>query len=79
MKPKPRKPAKHAPAVVRAGEVYSLVELRRRLGWGQHYVRQARVAGLRLVTFGRNRYVLGSDVLDFFARLAARQQAGSEG
>ena len=75
--PHPHKPAKRAPAVIRAGEVYSLAELRRRLGWGLHYVRQARVAGLRLVTFGREKYCLGEDVLAFFRKLAERQQAGN--
>ena len=75
MKTAPRKPAKCAPAVIRAGEVYSLAELRRRLQWQEHAVRQARVNGLRLVTFGRAKYCLGSDVLKFFERLA-EQQAG---
>ena len=41
----------------------------------EHAIRMARVAGLRLVTFGRQKFVLGSDVLDFFKRLA-EQQAG---
>ena len=77
MKPAPHKPAKRAPAVVRAGEVYSLAELRRRLGWQEHAVRQARVNGLRLVVFGRAKYCLGSDVLKFFERLADRQAAGN--
>ena len=75
MKTGPHKPAKRAPAVIRAGELYSLVELRRRLQWQEHAVRQARVSGLRLVTFGRAKYALGSDVLKFFERLAD-QQAG---
>jgi hypothetical protein len=75
VKTSPHKPAKRAPAVIRSGEVYSLAELRRRLQWGEHAVRQARVNGLRLVGFGRAKYVLGSDVLKFFERLA-EQQAG---
>jgi hypothetical protein len=33
----------------------------------------ARVAGLRLVVFGRAKYCLGSDVLKFFERLAEQQ------
>ena len=76
MKTGSQKPApRRSSAVVRAGEVYSLAELRRRLQWKEHAVRMARVAGLRLVTFGRTKYVLGSDVLRFFERLAD-QQAG---
>lgn len=71
--PASHKPAKRAPAVIRSGEVYSLAELRRRLGWKEHAVRQARVNGLRLVVFGRAKYCLGSDVLEFFNRLAEQQ------
>lgn len=67
-----------SPAVVRAGEVYSLAELRRRLGWAEHAVRQARLAGLRLITFGRAKYVLGEDVLEFFKRLSDCQTGGGE-
>ena len=74
MKTDSHKPApRRSPAVVRAGEVYSLAELRRRLQWKEYSVRMARVAGLRLVTFGRSKYVLGSDVLKFFERLADQQ------
>jgi hypothetical protein len=73
MKPLRKLPKRRAPAVVRSGELYSLTELRRRLGWGEHYVRTARVAGLRLVTFGRQKYCLGEDVLSFFRKLADRQ------
>jgi len=63
---------------IRSDELLSLTELRRRLGWQEHAVRQARRAGLRLVSFGREKYVLGRDVLDFFARLGAEQAAGGE-
>jgi hypothetical protein len=73
MKPAPHKPAKRAPAVIHAGAIYPLAELRRRLGWQEHAVRQARVNGLRLVVFGRAKYALGSDVLKFFERLAEQQ------
>jgi hypothetical protein len=72
--PKPSSPPAREPAaVIRADELYSLAELRRRLGWAEHAVRQARLAGLRMVVFGRAKYVLGSDVLAFFARLAEQQ------
>ncbi len=78
MKPAPHKPSKRCPAVVRSGEVYSLAELRRRLGWAEASVRQARIAGLRLVTFGRQKFALGEDVLAFFRRLAERQQTQTD-
>ncbi len=76
MKTAPKETAKLAPAVIRAGEVYSLAELRRRLGWQEHAVRQARAAGLPLITFGRQKFCLGTDVLAFFQRLGERQRAG---
>jgi hypothetical protein len=74
----PHKPQRRPPAVIRSGEVYTLAELRRRLGWAEHGVRQARIAGLRLVTFGRQKFVLGDDALEFFRRLAERQQAQTD-
>jgi hypothetical protein len=84
VKTPPHKPAKRGPAaVIRADAVYSWPELRRRLGWLEHSGRQARVKGLRLVTFGRAKYALGSDVLKFFERLAEQQadmrSGGGEG
>ena len=73
MKTGPHKPAKRCPAVISANAVYSWSELRRRLGWQEHAGRRARVKGLRLVVFGRQKYALGTDVLAFFQRLADRQ------
>jgi len=58
---------------IEAGEVMSLAELKRRLKWREHAVRQARKAGLRLIRFGSQKYALGSDVLDFFRQLAEQQ------
>lgn len=58
---------------IRGDELLRLAELKRRLGWGEHAVRQARKAGLRLIAFGREKYALGSDVLAFFGRLAEQQ------
>ena len=43
-----------AVGVIRDGEVYRLQELQRRLGWGEHALRQAKVAGLRLFPLGVN-------------------------
>ena len=68
-----------APGVIRDGEVYRLRELCRRLGWHEHSLRQARAAGLPMIVFGREKFILGSDVLDFFRRLADRQAAGGGG
>ena len=78
MKTAPHKHVKRSPAVVSANAVYSWAELCRRFGWQEHAARQARIAGLRLVRFGRGKFALGSDVLKFFERLAERQQAPSD-
>jgi hypothetical protein len=61
---------------VRADEVLSLRELQRRFGWREHALRQARMAGLRMIPFGREKYVLGADLLAFFATLAEQQPNG---
>ena len=72
-----------AVGMIRDGEVYRLRELQRRMGWGEHATRRARAAGLVLVTFGREKYALGADVLIFFRQLGERQtgngQQASEG
>lgn len=64
----------HAPgAIIRAGEVYSLREFARRLGWGEHALRQARLAGLPVILVGREKYVRGTAAEAWFARLEAEQ------
>ena len=55
--------------VIRSDEVYLLAEVRRRLGWQEHAVRQARKAGLRVRRFGRQDFILGHDLLVFFSEL----------
>ena len=59
----------HPTGSIRADEVLSLAELKRRLGWGEHATRQARAAGLRLIGFGRAKFVLGRDLIAWFDRL----------
>ena len=67
------RPGSGAVGSIQAGEVLTLREFRRRLAWGDHAVRMARKAGLRLIPWGREKYVLGDDVLEFFKRLAEQQ------
>jgi hypothetical protein len=69
----------NAPGVIRDGEVYRLREVCRRLGWKEHAIRQARAAGLRTIIFGREKFILGRDVLSFFEKIAERQQSSGEG
>jgi len=63
---------------IRSDELLSLAELRRRLGWGEHMVRTARKAGLGFIKLGREHYIRGQTVLDFFAQLEREQAAGGE-
>lgn len=51
--------------VVREGELYTLVEVRRRLGVSQAGLRVMRRSGLRVARFGKRGYVLGRDVIAF--------------
>ena len=74
MKPRPDAPARGS---IRADEVLLFSEAARRLGLCDKSRRSAIRSGLRVVRFGKWQYVLGSDVLRFFQRLA--QQAGGDG
>ena len=55
---------------VRSDEILTLSECKKRLGWGHKSVATAKRVGLRVVPLGRQKYVLGSDVLEFFRKLA---------
>lgn len=65
-----------APAVepIRKGGVYLKGDFCRRLRWKAHAWRQAKRAGLRSLTFGRQVYILGSDALAFFSQIAEQQE-----
>ncbi len=54
---------------INAGEVMTLREAARRLEIGAVGMRQAQRAGLKCVPFGRQKFVLGTDVLKFFEQL----------
>lgn len=60
------------PAVIRADAAYRLDDFRARTGMGEWAMREARRAGLRVVTVGGKRWIRGADFLDF---LAARAEA----
>ncbi len=53
------------PGLVTADSLYTLPEIQERLKLGQHAMRQARRAGLRVRRIGRRGYVLGRDVMAF--------------
>lgn len=61
-------PPKSSPGVISRDEVYTLPELQQRLNLGAWAMRQARRAGLKTLKIGRNKFVRGSDVMDFLER-----------
>ena len=58
---------------ITADELLPMREFGRRLDLHDKCLSDAQKAGLRTVMFGRQKFVLGSDALDFFRRLAERQ------
>lgn len=58
-------PRPDAPGLVTADALYTLAEIQDRLKLGQHAMRQARRAGLRVRRIGRRAYVLGRDLMAF--------------
>ena len=73
--PTPARIANHL-GTIRADELLPLPVLRKRLGWGNRTAAEAQRAGLRCTPFGHFKYVLGADVLAWFARLAGEQGNG---
>jgi hypothetical protein len=61
---------------VRGDEVLTLREFGRRLGLGKSALCDAQRQGLRAVLFGRVKFIVGSDALDWFRRLAADHDNG---
>jgi len=66
-------------APIVADAVYSKRLLCASLQWEHRTFRHAVQEGLRIIAFGKQRYVLGRDVLSFFETLADRQAAGGGG
>jgi len=64
-------PTPRPTGAVRADELIPLAVLRDRLGLGNKGIRTLREAGLPVRRLGRQGFVLGRDVLDFFGGLPA--------
>ena len=58
---------------VRADEVMPLSELQRRFRLGYKGTAEAQRQGLRTIALGRQKFILGRDVLRFFERPADQQ------
>lgn len=61
---------------IRADEVLPLEVLRQRFGIGSKSVASMRRAGLPIRRLGRQGFVLGADILDFFGRLPVDGEEG---
>lgn len=68
------KPPAPGPRSISAGEVYPITEAARRLGWGRKTMARAQRDGLSTVQYGRQKYVTGAAVLEFFRRLETRPE-----
>jgi hypothetical protein len=64
---------------VNASEIYTMREAGRRLAMAHKLLCDAQRQGLRTILFGRQKYVLGSDLIAFFRGLAERQAGEREG
>ena len=56
---------------ISANELYTLEELRARLGLGAAALRTARRRGLKVRRIGRRGYVLGKDIMEYVERAGA--------
>jgi len=65
----------HQPDPIRGDVVYTLPHAARLLNWGRRAMQQAQRDGLRTVLYGRNKYVRGQAILDFFEMLEGRDDA----
>ena len=73
-----KRPAMRRLGSVCADEVLTREEFGHRMGMEDKTLRHCERAGLRVVSFGRRKYVLGSDAIAFF-EAQANKQAGDDG
>lgn len=59
-------PCSEVPGSILLDAVYTIEELKLRLGWSTATLEAAHCRGLRIRHLGGNGYVIGSDVADFF-------------
>ena len=58
------------PGVIKADELYTFPEFKKRTGLGQAAIREAKKRGLVVRQIGRNKYVLGADIIEFVRDVA---------
>jgi hypothetical protein len=60
--------------VVLLGAIYTVGELKRRLGWSDAALRAARRRGLRVLRTGKRAFVAGNDLLEFLRQEADKDK-----
>ena len=78
MNARPKQAPSPGSGSISAHEIVTLRETGRRLGLGVRCMCDLQKAGLRTVTLGRRKFLLGSDLIDFARRLAEEQHGGPE-
>lgn len=68
MEAKAKKPRPETPGTVEPGTLYALDEIKARLRWSLHSMRQARRNGLKVLYIGNRGFVLGGTVIDFIVK-----------
>lgn len=64
------------PQVIRSDESYTVAEFRLRTAMGDFVFRQLRSAGFPIIQFGKKRYILGADWIEWLAREREKQFPG---
>ena len=59
------------------GELLTVAELRRRTGWGESAVREAKKDGLTVRRIGNTRFVMTDDLIDFVKEHGQVEAGGS--
>ena len=55
----------HASGLFRPGELMTLAELKKRVGWADGAAREMKRRGLRVVKIGSTRFVWADDLIEF--------------
>ena len=61
----------HQGEAIRPGELYTMADTMKRLGWGRAAMRTARDKGLKVIRQGGRCFVMSDDILAYFQTLKA--------
>ena len=63
----------HAEGLFKPGELMTLAELKRRVGWADGATREMKRRGLRVVKIGSTRFVWADDLIEFVREHATEE------